>query len=258
MAFNGENVLKVLLLSGDQQAVREYVQILVAAKDEAAKRGDEAAKRADEAAKRAELLEEQRMELLLQLARHQNVYAMRPLLEYGLRQYQQARPELAGTSMTYISYELMKSAIFCVGSDDLQEWVSKKLACLKSLCGRQISAGKRFGDYLWDIYRTLSSLHHELPDDGSTGFVISNANTYETAALVILICALQHEGCLQVFGLKWKKIDNRDCLRDSIMMHFVEFAAKHHLTAVKYGYIVGERFATSLLGFGLVDCVIHD
>lgn len=205
MAFNGENVLKVLLLSGDQQAVREYVQILVAAKDEAAKRGDEAAKR-------AELLEEQRMELLVQLARHQNVYAMRPLLEYGLRQYQRAHPELAGTSMTHISHELMKSAIFCVRSDDLQEWVSKKLARLKSLCGgRQISAGKRFGDYLWEIYRTVSSLHHELPDDGSTGFVISNANAYETAALVILICALQHEGCLQVFGLKWEKIDICDC-----------------------------------------------
>lgn len=114
--------------------------------------------------------------------------------------------------MTHISHELMKSAIFCVGSDDLQEWVSKKLARLKSLCGgRQISAGKRFADYLWEIYRTLSSLHHELPDDGSTGFVISNANAYETAALVILICALQHEGCLQVFGLKWEKIDICDC-----------------------------------------------
>ena len=234
------------------------MQILVAAK-----RGDEAAKRADEAAKRAELLEEQRMELLLQLARHQNVYAMRPLtrplLEYGLRQYQRAHPELAGTSMTHISHELMKSAIFCVGSDDLQEWVSKKIAGLKSLCGgQQISAGKRFGDYLWEIYRTLSSPHHELPDDGSNGFVISNANGYERAALVILICALQHEGCLQVFGLKWKKIDIRDCLRDSITMRFAEFAAKHHLTAVKYGYIVGERFATSLLGLGLGDCVRHD
>ena len=247
MAFNGENVLKVLLLSGDQQAVWEYVQILVAAK------------RGDEAAKRAELLEEQRMELLLQLARHQNVYAMRPLLEYGLRQYQRARPELAGTSMTHISHELMKSAIFCVGSDDLQEWVSKKIAGLKSLCGgQQISAGKRFGDYLWEIYRTLSTLHHELPDDGSTGFVISNANAYERAALVILICALQHEGWLQVFGLKWEKIDIRDCLRDSITMRFVEFAAKHHLTTVKYGYIVGERFSTSLLGLGLGDCVRHD
>ena len=44
----------------------------------------------------------------------------------------------------------------------------------------------------------------------------------------------------------------------SIMMHFVEFAAKHHLTAVKYGYIVGERFATSFLGLGLVDCVRPD
>lgn len=90
MAFNGENVLKVLLLSGDQQAVREYVQILVAGKDEAAKRGDEAAKR-------AELLEEQRMELLVQLARHQNVYAMRPLLEYGLRQYQRAHRNINDT-----------------------------------------------------------------------------------------------------------------------------------------------------------------
>lgn len=149
------------------------------------------------------LLEYDNTRLLLELARHTGVYATRPLIEYGLNEYA-VKNDVKEWTTTLLSKTFIQHCLFKPAPDDteLQDWVRKKVNRLNKVFRWTLSSDHFFATALWDMYSDLSKRHHGLTGtEEGHGFMITAASPLEVAVAVVVVCALQGQGCLEGFRI---------------------------------------------------------
>ena len=144
------------------------------------------------------LLEEKNQNLVFSLSRHRAVFATRPLLEHGLREYGNSihwgYATASDLCKNFANTELFQHKR---KSDSLKRWARNSLKQANQHLELEISHTTEFTTCLRTLYKKLSEEHHGVvgTEEGQ-GFVIDGRNPMVKGAATLMVCKLRKKGFL--------------------------------------------------------------
>ena len=157
------------------------------------------------------LLEEKNQNLVFSLSRHRAVFAMRPLLEHGLREYENSihwgYATASDLCKNFANTELFQQE---PKSDSLKRWARNILKQANHHLELEISHTTEFTTCLRTLYKKLSEEHHGVvgTEEGQ-GFVIDGRNPMVKGAATLMVCKLRKKGFLQNIKIVVASVDGQ-------------------------------------------------
>ena len=157
------------------------------------------------------LLEEKNQNLVFSLSRHRAVFATRPLLEHGLREYGNSihwgYATASDLCKNFANTELFQHKR---KSDSLKRWARNSLKQANQHLELEISHTTEFTTCLRTLYKKLSEEHHGVvgTEEGQ-GFVIDGRNPMVKGAATLMVCKLRKKGFLQNIKIVVASVDGQ-------------------------------------------------
>ena len=179
---------------------------------EMSKKTVEMSKKTVEMSKKAMmLLEEKNQNLVFSLSRHRAVFATRPLLEHGLREYGNSiHWGYATASDLYKNFANTELFQHKRKSDSLKRWAHNSLKQANQHLELEISHTTEFTTCLRTLYKKLSEEHHGVvgTEEGQ-GFVIDGRNPMVKGAATLMVCKLRKKGFLHNMKIVVASVDGQ-------------------------------------------------
>ena len=178
---------------------------------EMSKKTVEMSKKTVEMSKKAMmLLEEKNQNLVFSLSRHRAVFATRPLLEHGLREYGNSihwgYATASDLCKNFANTELFQHKR---KSDSLKRWAHNSLKQANQHLELEISHTTEFTTCLRTLYKKLSEHHGVVGTEEGQGFVIDGRNPMVKGAATLMVCKLRKKGFLHNMKIVVASVDGQ-------------------------------------------------